>query len=115
MTEHDGFTLVEVLIAIALSLVLFGTTLTLLDVYQRGTQASTKRNDAQDRARLAIDLISLQLRNISSPISSPKLVERASPYDLVFQTVSNPSGSNTGGAERVRYCIPNDTPAGSPS
>ncbi len=116
--RRDGFTLVELLVAMALSLVVFGATLTILVVYEHGAQASSVRNDAQDRARLTIDLIARQLRNIASPISSPKLVERATPYDLVFQTVGTPSGGATGnttGAERVRYCIPQDTASGSTS
>ena len=98
-----------------MSLVIFGATLSILVAFTNGATASTDRNDAQDRARLTIDLMSRQLRNIASPISSPKLIERATPYDLIFQTVNTPSGSNTTGAERVRYCIPNDTSTGNAS
>jgi prepilin-type N-terminal cleavage/methylation domain-containing protein len=110
--RQAGFTLIELLVAMTMALVIFGATTTLLIVLLHGEQASTARNSAQDQARLAIDLISRQLRNIASPISAPKLVERATSYDLVFQTVATPSGSNVGGAERVRYCLPNDTPTG---
>jgi prepilin-type N-terminal cleavage/methylation domain-containing protein len=110
-----GYTLIELLVAMSMSLIVFGVTLSILIIYNHGAKASTVRNDAQDRARLTMDLITRQLRNISSPISSPKLIERASSYDLVFQTVGTPSGSNTGGAERVRYCIPNDSSAGDPT
>lgn len=113
-TEH-GFSLIEVLVALALSLVVIGAAMTLLVVTVHGQDASQKRNDAQDRARLAIDLIARQLRNVASPLSSPKLIERNSSNDLVFQTIASPSGSNSTGAERVRYCIPNDTPSGSAS
>ncbi len=113
IAREDGFTLIELLVVAAISLVVFGATLAVLQAVTNSYQGSTQRNDAQDRARLAIDRIGRQLRNISSPISAPKLIERATPYDLVFQTVSNPSGSNTSGAERVRYCVPNDSVGGS--
>src|SRR5205085_6567262 len=79
---------------------------------------STQRNDAQDRARVVTDLIARQLRNIASPINSPKLLERATAYDIVFQTVGQPSGGangNTNGAERIRYCIPPDSASGDPT
>jgi hypothetical protein len=115
LRQQAGYTLIEVLVATTLTLAIFGATLTLLDVYARQAQGSTQRNDAQDRARVGIDLIVRQLRNISSPISSPKLIERATPYDIVFQTVGTPSGSNVSGAQRVRYCMPADTSSGSPA
>jgi type II secretory pathway pseudopilin PulG len=108
MRRQDGFTLMEVLVAMTLAMVVFGATLTLLEVYSRQTQRTTRLNDAQDQARIAIDRVIRQLRNISSPITSPKLIERATPYDIVFQTVEVPTGSNVGGAERVRYCVPPD-------
>src|SRR5262249_33724961 len=66
--SQGGFTLVETLVAMAMTLVVFGATLTVLVVYNHGAQASTVRNDAADRARLTIDLIARQLRNIASPI-----------------------------------------------
>lgn len=113
--RHDGFTLIELLVAMTISLIVFGATLTLLDSYLRQSNAATKRLDAQDRARLAVDRIVRDLRNVSSPLTAPKLLERATPYDVVFQTIGTPSGSNVSGIERVRYCIPQDSSAGSAS
>jgi hypothetical protein len=113
--RSDGFTLVEILLAMAMATVVFGATMVMVVGALHSEQSSTRRNSAQDQGRIAIDLIARQLRNIASPISSPKLVERAGPYDLIFQTVGTPSGANVGGAERVRYCIPNDTAGGTPS
>jgi prepilin-type N-terminal cleavage/methylation domain-containing protein len=115
MRRQHGFTLMEVLVAMTLSMVVFGATLSLLEVYTRQSTRNTRLNDAQDQARIAIDRIIRQLRNISSPITSPKLIERATPYDIVFQTVDVPNGSNATGAERVRYCIPPDTTPGTPA
>jgi hypothetical protein len=70
---------------------------------------------------LGIDRIVRQLRNIASPVTSPKLLERATPYDIVFQTIASAGvnnttcGSNTTCDERVRYCIPQDTNPGTRS
>lgn len=116
--RQDGFTMIELLVAMAISLIVFGATLTLLDSYLRQSSAATKRFDAQDRARLAVDRIVRDLRNVSSPLTTPKLLERATAYDVVFQTIGTPSGGSTGnvsGIERVRYCIPQDTSSGSAS
>lgn len=118
LRRDDGFTLVELLVAMTISLIVFSATLTILDVYLRQSAAATKRLDAQDRARLAVDRIVRDLRNVASPLTTPKLLERATPYDLVFQTIGTPSGGATGnvsGIERVRYCIPQDSSAGSAS
>jgi prepilin-type N-terminal cleavage/methylation domain-containing protein len=115
LRRQDGFTLVELLVAMALSLVVFGATLTILDSYLRQSDAAAKRLDAQDQARLAVDRIVRDLRNVSSPLTTPKLLERASPYDVVFQTIGTPSGTNVSGIQRVRYCIPQDTSGGSAS
>ncbi|HEX4805089.1 MAG TPA: prepilin-type N-terminal cleavage/methylation domain-containing protein [Conexibacter sp.] len=115
LRRRDGFTLVELLVAMAISLVVFGAALTLLDSYLRQSSAASKRLDAQDRARLAVDRIVRDLRNVSSPLTTPKLLERATAYDIVFQTIGSPSGSNVSGIQRVRYCVPQDSSAGSAS
>ena len=115
LRREAGFTLIELLVAMSLALVVFAAATTVLVVAMHAEAASTNRNQAQDQARVAIDLIARQLRNIASPISSPKLLERATPYDMVFQTVGNAPGSgsnNTTGAERVRWCMPNDIATG---
>lgn len=113
--HHDGFTLIEVLVAMALALIVLTATLSALNVFTRDSQAITQRNDAQNQARLAMDRMALQLRNIASPITQPKLLEDAGEWNIVFQTIGTPSGQNTSGAERVRYCIPADTNPGTRS
>jgi len=118
LRRHDGFTLVELLVAMTISLVVFGATLSILDSYLRQSSAAAKRLDAQDQARLAVDRIVRDLRNVSSPLTTPKLLERATPYDVVFQTIGAPSGGasgNVSGIQRVRYCIPQDSSGGSAS
>lgn len=118
LTRQEGFTLIELLVSMALSLVVLFATLTILDSYTHASTINTQNNDAQNRARVAIDRIVWQLRNIASPISQPKLLERATPNDIVFQTIGAQQGGATGnvsGDQRVRYCVPNDTAAGSAS
>ena len=115
LRRQEGFTLVELLVAMAASLVVFGATLTILDSYLRQSADASKRLDAQDQARLAVDRIVRDLRNVSSPLTTPKLLERATRYDLVFQTIGTPSGRNVSGIQRVRYCVPQDTSSGSAS
>lgn len=115
LSDERGFTLVEVLVTATVALIVFAATLTLLDAVNHQWVSATQRDDAQNQARLGIDRIVRQLRNIASPFSTPKLLERATPYDIVFQTIGTPSGANVTGAQRVRYCVPNDTPAGTPS
>jgi prepilin-type N-terminal cleavage/methylation domain-containing protein len=113
---EDGFTLIELLVTMVIALIVFAATLSALTVFSRDSQAMTKRNNAQNQARLAIDQIVRQLRNIASPgASSQKLLERAAPYDIVFQTVGSQWGGNAQGIQRVRYCIPPDTNPGSAS
>jgi prepilin-type N-terminal cleavage/methylation domain-containing protein len=116
VSRQDGFTLIELIVGMALSLVILFATLTILDSYMHDSTINTQNNDAQSRARVAIDRAVWQLRNIASPITQPKLLERATPYDIVFQTIGAQQGGTTGnvsGDERVRYCVPNDTAAGS--
>jgi prepilin-type N-terminal cleavage/methylation domain-containing protein len=115
--NQKGFTLVELLVAMAISLIIFAATLSALNVFSGDSTKMTQRNDAQNQARLATDRIVAQLRNIASPITTPKLLERATDYDIVFETVGAPCTTtgctNTAGTERVRYCIPPDTNPGS--
>lgn len=113
--REAGFTLVELLVTMSIALIVFAATLNALNVFSGDSQAMTQRNDAQNQARLGIDRIVRQLRNIASPVAKPKLLELASPYDIVFQTVGTASVYNPAGTERVRYCIPQDTSAGDPA
>jgi type II secretory pathway pseudopilin PulG len=113
LRKEHGFTLIEGLVAMTCAVLVFGATLTILEVYMRQSTGVTQRFDAQNQARLAVDRIVRQLRNVASPLTSPKLLERATPYDLVFQTIGNSNGSNSAGTMRVRYCIPQDTSSGS--
>jgi type II secretory pathway pseudopilin PulG len=67
--EH-GFTLIEGLVAMACAVIVFGATLTVLEVYMRQSNGVTQRFDAQNQARIAVDRIVRQLRNVASPLTS---------------------------------------------
>jgi type II secretory pathway pseudopilin PulG len=114
ISEQSGFTLVEVLVGIIVTMIVFSTAVTLLIVFERQSNYEELRNEVQDSARNAIDQMTRQLRNVAaeSPTSAGAL-ERAGSDDLVFQTV-NPTyvfgGSNATNQMRVRYCLDTSTP-----
>jgi hypothetical protein len=62
-----------------------------------------------------VDRLVRDLRNLASPtINQPQAVDKASDYDLVFQTV-DPIGPNTGAnaanVKRVRWCLDASSPS----
>lgn len=123
LRRQEGFTLIELLVGMVLALVVLGATLSILGAYTNQSTINGQINNAQNSARLAIDRVIWDLRNIASPITTPKLLERATPYDIVFQTVGSQQlqtvngqqVGNTSGDERVRFCVTNQTPAGQPT
>jgi prepilin-type N-terminal cleavage/methylation domain-containing protein len=115
--RDDGFTLTELLIAMAIGIVVFGTAGTTLVAYQNDAARSTRAIDSQEGARVAVDRIVHELRNVASSRTNPTLVEVAGPYNLVFQTIAPPPGgsANPVGVSRVRYCIPPNPAPGTPA
>ncbi|HYF24988.1 MAG TPA: hypothetical protein VD931_04545, partial [Baekduia sp.] len=83
--------------------------LRIFEGFAAGTAATERRNDAQQRARGAVDQITRELRSLASPgPDRPLAVDLARPYDLVFRSVDpfGPnSGANTENVRRVRYCL----------
>jgi Tfp pilus assembly protein PilV len=112
---QDGFTLVEVLVAMTLTMVIFAATLTLLDTFQRDTRYNTLRLETQDNARTAIDRLAREIRNVAAPTTKAAgALELAESYSVIFETVDaskTSSGSNTTNAMRVRYCLDDSNPA----
>ncbi|HWW90421.1 MAG TPA: hypothetical protein VNY35_06545 [Solirubrobacteraceae bacterium] len=102
----------------AMAIVVFGATLSVLDVFQRGNRVDNLRNEAQDSARTAIDALARELRNGAAPSSlTPGALEKAGKYSIVFQTIEPttnplPSGDlNKTNAIRVRYCLNRSEPS----
>lgn len=107
----DGgeISLIGLLVSSALSLIILGAVLTTFENAQSSANALTLRNDNQQMARAATDELALQLRNLASPTADqPQAVDRALPYDLIFQDV-DPLGPNSGqnlsNVRRERWCL----------
>jgi prepilin-type N-terminal cleavage/methylation domain-containing protein len=111
--EH-GFTLIEMLVAMVMAGIVFGATLTLLDVFQSNNRRDQLRNETQDNARNSIDRLSRQLRNVIAPTAGTfGALEQAGPYSLAFQTIDSShaaEGLNKTNAMRVRYCLNDANP-----
>jgi prepilin-type N-terminal cleavage/methylation domain-containing protein len=112
--EQDGFTLIEMVVTMALAIVVFGGTLTVLDVFQSNNRRGQLRNETQDNARNTADSLSRQLRNVVAPTAKYfGALEQAEPYSVAFQTVDTTreaSGENAANAMRVRYCLNDSKP-----
>jgi prepilin-type N-terminal cleavage/methylation domain-containing protein len=112
---QDGFSLIEVLVSMLMAGVVFGATLTILEVFQRNSQAAIQRNETQDAARSAVDRLAHELRSVAAPSStSPGALEQAEPYAITFQQIDplkTAGGSNANNAMRMRYCLNDSNPA----
>jgi type II secretory pathway pseudopilin PulG len=106
--EH-GFTIVELLVTMAMALVVFGATLSVLEVFQRHNVYAQRRNENQDNARNAMDRIARSLRDVIAPGTEfAGALETAGEYSTMFQTVDTSPGeygANKRHAMRVRYCL----------
>jgi Tfp pilus assembly protein PilV len=101
--SERGFTLIEVLVAASLMIVVLGATLGALDNTSQIQRRTEKSNDQQEIVRTTMDRMAAQLRNLASPsTSTAKTIDRATSYDLIFQT-TDPS------KQWVRYCLADGT------
>jgi len=113
---QGGFTLVEMVAAMAISGVLFGAALSVLDVFQSDNRLDQLRNETQDSARATLDALARQLRNGAAPSTlTAGALEKAGNYSIVFQTIeasgSGNKGANASNAIRIRYCLSNAVPS----
>lgn len=112
--REEGFSLVEMLAGSVIFIVVMAATLMAMDTFALGIEQNQRRNDTQQQARSALDQMARQLRNLASPTpDQPQAVDKATGYDLVFQTV-DPVGPNTGANQanvrRLRYCLDGSDP-----
>lgn len=109
LREEGGFTLVELLTVLALSLVIMGATLATFNGAEQTQRVNQDQNESQDTNRRALDAIARRLRNLASPsTAAPNAVEKNDQYDMIFQTVgaTKPGTSlNDRNITRVRYCL----------
>jgi prepilin-type N-terminal cleavage/methylation domain-containing protein len=98
--SEQGFTLVELMLVMTISLMILGATLTTFDHFYRREKQNQTLNDAAQVARNGMDTAARQLRNLANqdPSQLTTTIAVAGPYDLVFQT-SDPS------RKWVRYCL----------
>jgi prepilin-type N-terminal cleavage/methylation domain-containing protein len=112
---ESGYTLIELLVAMAMAVVVFGATLTAFDFFQNQNRVDILRNEAQDNARNAVDRLAREIRNVAAPkgaVELPGALEQAEEYSIVFQTIDPTAGKseNANHAMRVRYCLNNTEP-----
>ena len=104
-----GFSLIELLIAMSLITFVVMATISACVSFNRNERVNRLQNESQDEARLTMERLTSQLRNLASPLDqAPKSVEKAQPFDIVFLTVDaiKPVGSlNARNIKRVRYCV----------
>lgn len=106
--DERGVTLIELLVAMTLSLVILGATLTSFNQLYSNAHDNDTRFDAAEVARTALDRQSRQLRNLAKRLNNSAVVDTVSDYDLIFQT-SDPSRT------WVRYCMDTSSAPASPS
>jgi type II secretory pathway component PulJ len=121
LSDERGVSLVELLVGMIVSLIIFGGTLSAAVAMHNGAKRNADHNEAQDAARTYIDRLARQLRNLASPSiftddyqAQPYAVDSAGPYDLVFRVVDDqrPGGSlNHANVKRVRYCLNANDPS----
>jgi prepilin-type N-terminal cleavage/methylation domain-containing protein len=106
---QEGFSLIELLVAMAIVTVVVMATISAFVAFHKNERVNRLANESQDQARLTLERLASQLRNLASPTDNvPASVEKAEPYDLVFLTVDavKPVGStNARNIKRVRYCV----------
>jgi prepilin-type N-terminal cleavage/methylation domain-containing protein len=114
MRSQAGFTLIELLVTMLITSIVFGATLSVLDVFQRDNRLDQVRAETQDSARTAMDRIARELRNVAAPSTEASgALELAEAFAITFQTIdssSTPSESNATNAMRVHYCLADATP-----
>ena len=113
--ERGEMGLIQLLVAMSIFAAVLGATLITYQSFDTLSRRTVDRAASQDSARTSIDRLVRDLRNLASPtINQPQAVDRATDYDLVFQTV-DPVGPNTGAnapnIKRTRWCLDMTTPA----
>jgi prepilin-type N-terminal cleavage/methylation domain-containing protein len=106
---EQGWTLIELLVAMTLMLIVLSATLTSFEGFTSRSATASKQNDTLDQARASSEVLARQLRNLASAkpnsgvASSFYALDYWTPYDLVFKS-ADPT------RRRVRYCLDNRDP-----
>ena len=115
LRDERGFTTIEVMVASVIAMLVLTATLAVFESISRTKRHTDATNDSQQVARVTLDRMARQLRNLASPstITSvagtlPRSVDRNLPHDLIFQDIDpvRPAvTSNSANVRRVRYCL----------
>jgi prepilin-type N-terminal cleavage/methylation domain-containing protein len=112
--SEAGFTLVELLVTMLITSIVFGATLSVLDIFQKNNRLDLVRAETQDNARNTMDRLARELRNVAAPSTEAAgALEQAESYSLTFQTIDSSSTApelNATDNMRVRYCLADATP-----
>jgi len=112
--REEGFTLIELIVAMTITTIVFAATLAVMDAFQRNNRADLLRSETQDNARNALDRLARDLRNAVAPATNAfGTLEQASAYSVAFQITDTSrvaGGANASNAMRVRYCLDNSNP-----
>jgi type II secretory pathway pseudopilin PulG len=107
--ERGEMSLIEMLVAISIFSGVLGATLFTFQTFDTLSRRDVDRAASQDSARTSVDRLAKNLRNLASPtIEKPQAVDKATAYDLIFQTVDpiGPNaGANSANIKRVRWCL----------
>jgi prepilin-type N-terminal cleavage/methylation domain-containing protein len=104
-----GMSLIELLVAMSLVTVVVMATMSAFVSFNKNERINRLHNESTDEARLTIERLASQLRNLASPRDNHvDAVEKAEPFDLVFLTVDAvkpETSANARNIKRVRYCV----------
>jgi prepilin-type N-terminal cleavage/methylation domain-containing protein len=110
-TSQAGFTLVEVLIAMTLTLVIASLALGAFEAFDRGVATNSRLTDTQDTSRRELGLMVRTLREAGVPAGAdgvaPTAVTRTSDNDIVFRSRAWPGEADTGSSadHLQRFCV----------
>jgi Tfp pilus assembly protein PilX len=112
--QRGEITMTGLIVAMAILIVVLSATLGAFETFTTRSHEESERIDAQQRAHVAVERLSRDLRNLAQPQpDGVTTVERAGPYDLIFKTVTRtgaPTATNPANIVRVRYCLNSSTP-----
>jgi prepilin-type N-terminal cleavage/methylation domain-containing protein len=114
LRDEAGFALTELLVAMALLGVLFGTSLVVFSAFSNQSRRVDSQSEAQGRARRAVDRMAVQLRSATAgSTTGAQPIEKATSFDLVFTvpTASANLTDNARGVVHMRYCLDASTAA----
>jgi type II secretory pathway component PulJ len=119
-SESGEISLTGLLVAMLLFGIVMAATLQVFQTSETVTRDTMKRTDAQDRARVAEEILAKNLRNLAGPpgnltatgVEQAQTLATKGDYDLAFSTVDpaapGAGSTNQSNVKRVRYCLSDD-------